>query len=127
LAVARELQLFFERGKGLAVDGGFDATGMNSLNQSRRPGGMNLGVNAEGVARNGMVYIPLAVLAAPIGISLALWIMQQVLSIFSVGTGYVLALGLSGAALAASMQYFSLGHDLHSLAETGRKIAKDDA
>lgn len=79
-----------------------------------------------GAARSGLAYIPMAVVIAPLGMTLAFWIAQQLLSIFSVGVGYVLALGLSGAALAASLHYLSLGHDLHSLAETGRKIVKDE-
>jgi hypothetical protein len=77
-------------------------------------------------ARNGLAYIPMAVVIAPLGMALAFWIAQQMLSIFSVGVGYLLALGLSGAALAASMHYLSLGHDLHSLAEAGRKVVKDE-
>jgi hypothetical protein len=87
-----------------------------------------LGILAAIVAavRSSPVYIPIAVIGSPILISIVFWLTQQLLSVVSIGVGYVLAFGLSAAGIAGTLHYLSLGHDLHSLAETGQKIFKDE-
>ena len=74
--------------------------------------------------RANVLYLPLAAVGGPLAISAVFWIVQQILSVMSLGIGYVLAFSLSAAGIAGALHYLSLGHDLHSLAETGSKIVK---
>ena len=87
-----------------------------------------LGVLAAIVAaaRSGLVHIPLAIVGAPILISIVFWIIQLLLSVVSAGFGYVLAFGLSAAGIAGTLHYLFSPHDLHSLSDVGKKMLKEE-